>query len=270
LFLKRKEIKGPSACLFLGLTFMKLLAIFAIASLAAVASPTNRPNILTIQEETRWHGWVPSGQVVEVNNIHGNVSAEPASGDEIEVIAIKRGSSDPAQVNIEVVEHKGGVTICAVYPNVDPDHPFDCRPSHGGGFRLASTSDSTTRIRWDNGGGGDMVVNDLRVDFVVRLPKRLRFIGRTVDGDVSAHMLEQDVEAHSVLGDVNVDLNKNHGAEVRAESATGRVSSEFPLSLRCNSSHGMLAVGHVGRSHRILRLKTDSGDIHLERPMQEL
>lgn len=246
---------------------MTLLAILAIASLASVASPTNRPNMLTIQEETRWHGWVPSGQVVEVNNIHGNVRAEPASGDEIEVIALKRGSGDPAQVNIEVVEHKGGVTICAVYPDANPDHPFDCRPSHGGGFRLAFTSDSLTHVRWDNGGGGDMMVNDLRVDFVVRLPKRLRFIGRTIDGDVSAHMLEQDVEAHSVLGDVSVDLSAKPGAEVFAESAKGRVSSEFPLSMRCNSSHGTLASGRVGRSHRILRLKTDAGDIHLVRPI---
>ena len=107
---------------------MKLLAIIAIASLAAVASPTNRTNILTIQEETRWHGWVPSGQVVEVNNIHGNVRAEPAIGDEIEVIAIKRGFSDPAHVSIEVVEHKGGVTICAVYPDADSGPSFRLPP----------------------------------------------------------------------------------------------------------------------------------------------
>jgi hypothetical protein len=247
---------------------MKFLAILATVSLAVLASPTNRPNLLAIQEETRWHGWVPSGQVVEVNNIHGNIRAEPSNSEEIEVIAVKRGSADPANVAIEVVEHKGGVTICAVYPDADPGHPFECRPSHGGGFRVASTSDSTARIRWDNGGGGDVMMNDLRVDFIVRLPKRLRFIGRTVDGEVSAHLLEQDVEAHSVLGDVRVDLNATPGAEVHAESANGRVSSEFPLSLRCNGSHGMLASGHVGHSHRTLRLKTDAGDIHLERPQE--
>jgi len=256
---------------------MKLPPILAIASLAAVASPINRTNLKTqaviqgvVQEETRWHGWIPSGQMVEVNNIYGNVSAEPASGDEIEVVATKRGLSDPAQVTIEVVEHKGGVTICAVYPDADSAHPFDCRPSHGGGFRVATTSDSTTQIRWDNGGGGDMILNDLRVDFVVRLPKRLRFIGRTFDGDVSAHMLEQDVEAHSVLGDVRVDLTTKAGAEVHAETAKGRVSSEFPLSTRLNSGHGMMAFGHVGHSRRVVRLKTDEGDIHLERPMMEL
>jgi hypothetical protein len=247
---------------------MKLTALLALASLVAVASPTTRTNLMNIQEETRWHGWIPSGQVVEVNNIRGNIRAEPASGDEIEVVAIKRGFSDPSQVNIEVVEHKGGVTICAVYPDADPNHPFDCRPSHGGGFRQATTSaDALTHIRWENGGGGDMNLNDLRVDFVVRLPKRLRFIGRTVEGDVSAHMLEQDVEAHSVRGDVSVDLGLHPGAEVHAESAQGHVSSEFPLSVRTTPSRGMLASGHVGHSHRTLRLKTDFGDIHVEREL---
>src|SRR5580704_9419437 len=193
---------------------MKLLAILSF-SVAMIASPIIEPaRTGSIQEEMRWQGWVPNGQVVEINNVHGNVRAEAADGEQIEVLAVKRGLGDPEQVSIQVVEHKGGITICAVYPDADPSRPFDCRPSHGGGFRLASTSDSLTHIRWDNGGGGDMVMNDLRVDFIVRIPKRLRFIGRTVDGDVSAHMLEQDIEAHSVLGDVNVDLNANRGAEV--------------------------------------------------------
>ncbi len=169
---------------------------------------------------------------------------------------------------IEVVEHKGGVTICAVYPNVNKEHPFDCRPSHGGGFRLAATSDSEAHIRWENGGGGDVLLNDLRVDFVVRLPKRLRFIGRTVDGEVSAHLLEQDVEAHSVRGDVNVDMNPSLGAEVKAETAMGQVDSEFPLMMKWDVNRGQFASGHVGHSHRMLRLTTGTGNIHLERARQ--
>jgi hypothetical protein len=247
---------------------MMLPAILATVSLAFVASPNTRTTLIAppvVQEETSWHGWVPSGQMVEVNNVKGNIRAEVAVGDEIEVIAIKKGSSDPALVTIDIIEHKGGVTICAVYPDADSSQPFDCRPSHGGGFRIASISDSMARIRMENGGGGEVKLNDLRVDFVIRLPKRLRFIGRTIDGDVSAHMLEQDVEAHSVLGNVTVDLNPRQGAEVHAESAKGHVSSEFPLSLRCNASHGMLASGRVGRARRIVRLKTDIGDIHLDR-----
>lgn len=255
---------------------MKLLIAIAVSAVMLLGGPTvasgptvegKRGSLVQemVQEETRWHGWVPGGQVVEINNVHGNVRAEVAEGDEIEVIAQKHGMDNPEQVAIEVVEHKGGVTICAVYPNANADHPFDCRPSHGGGFRTAATSDSEAHIRWENGGGGDVLLNDLSVDFLVRLPKRLRFIGRTVDGEVSAHLLEQDVEAHSVNGNVSVDMNSSPGAEVRAETTTGKVNSEFPLAVRCDHSHGVLAFGRIGHSRRTLRLKTATGDIHLQR-----
>jgi hypothetical protein len=250
---------------------MKLLTIFAMGTVALMGGPSLeglRPS--PVQEEMRWHGWVPSGQMVEINNVHGNVRAEASAGDEIEVIALKAGTDDPEQVSIEVVEHKGGVTICAVYPNANAEHPFECRPSHGGGFRLAATSDSEAHIRWDNGGGGDVLLNDLRVDFLVRLPKRLRFIGRTVDGEVSAHLLEQDVEAHSVLGDVSVDLHPATGADVRVETAMGRVNSDFPLQLRSDHNRGLSASGRFGRSHRTVRMKTGTGNIHLGRVCQEL
>jgi hypothetical protein len=242
---------------------MKLLAIATLISAALTAGPS--VGVGSVQEEMRWHGWAPSGQVVEINNVHGNVRAEVASGDEIEVIAVKRGEGEPEQVSIEVVEHKGGVTICAVYPTATNDHPFDCRPSHGGGFREVSASESAAHIRWENGGGGDVLLNDLRVDFVVRLPKRLRFIGRTVDGEITAHMLEQDVEAHAVNGDVSVEMSGLPGGEVRAETGSGRVDSAFPLALRCSDGHGLSASGRVGRSHRLLRLKTRQGNIRLER-----
>jgi hypothetical protein len=249
---------------------MKLLALFATSALAVFAAPAMEGmRAPSVQEEMRWHGWVPTGQLVEINNVHGNVRAEAAAGDEIEVIALKEGSDDPEQVAIEVVEHKGGVTICAVYPSANSDHPFECRPSHGGAFRLAATSDSEAHIRWDNGGGGDILLNDLRVDFVVRLPKRLRFIGRTIDGEVSAHLENQDVEAHSVLGNVSVDMNPTVGAEVRAETAMGQVSSDFPLQLKSDHNHGLYASGHFGRGRRTVRMTTGTGNIYLERFRQE-
>ena len=250
---------------------MKLLALLTIAALAALAGPSMEGmRGPLVQEEMRWHGWVPTGQVVEINNVHGNVRAETASGDEIEVIALKEGSDDPAAVSIEVVEHKGGVTICAVYPNANGGHPFECRPSHGGGFRPeTASSDSEAHIRWENGGGGDILLNDMRVDFVVRLPKRLRFIGRTIDGEVSAHLLEQDVEAHSVLGNVCVDMNPRVGADVRAETAMGQViSSEFPLQLHTDHNRGLTASGRFGHSRRLVRMKTGTGNIYLESTKQ--
>jgi hypothetical protein len=246
---------------------MKLLAILGI-SITAMAStpPVETLRSAYVHEEMRWHGWTPDGQVVEINNVFGNVRVETASGDEIEVVALKRGNGDPEDVAIEVVEHKGGVTVCAVYPNANDEHPFDCRPSHGGGFRHTETSNSATHIRWDNGGGGDVLRNDVRVDFVVRLPKRLRFIGRTVDGDVSAHVVEQDVEAHSVHGDVTVDLDSFGGAEVRAETAKGEVSADMlPINVKCDRDHGSFVSAHFGHSHRVVRVKAGAGNIYLQR-----
>jgi hypothetical protein len=246
---------------------MKLLAFFGILATALLAPVPVLGSIVlpSVQEEMRWHGWTPGGQVVEINNVQGNVRAESTTGDEIEVIALKRGTGDPSEVSIEVVEHKGGVTICAVYPNANAEHPYECRPSHGGGFRLAATSDSEAHIRWDNGGGGDVILNDLRVDFIVRLPKRLRFIGRTVDGEVSVHVMEQDVEAHSVRGNVTVELDPASGGDVHAETAMGEVSSEFPLTVRNDRDHGTSASTHFGHSRRVVRLKSAAGNIRLLR-----
>ena len=245
---------------------MKLLVALAFTAVVIAASPVGL-GTGPVREEMRWHGWVPGGQVVEINNVLGDVRAEEATGDEVEVVAVKHGTDDPAHVSIEVVEHKGGVTICAVYPNVNPIHPFECRPSHGGGFREAAASESEAHIRWDNGGGGDVVLSDLSVDFVVRLPKRLRFIARTVDGEVSASVADQDVEAHSVRGDVSVEMNAS-GGDIRAETATGEVCSEFPLVIREGSTRGTYATGHIGHAHRIVRLKTGTGNIRVQRTPQ--
>lgn len=248
---------------------MKLLAAFAYVSVLLSATPIRETMSPVVREEMRWHGWIPGGQVVEINNVLGNVRAEEATGDEVEVIALKHGTDDPARVAIEVVEHKGGVTICAVYPSADPAHPFECRPSHGGGFRLAAASDSEAHIRWDNGGGGDVRLTDLSVDFVVRLPKRLRLIARTLDGEVSANLAEQDVEAHAVRGDVNAELSAA-GGDVHAETGMGEVCSEFPLLIKEDPNRGTFAAGRIGHAHRTLRLKTGSGNIRLQRVEPQL
>jgi hypothetical protein len=236
----------------------------AFAFMAGISAASAATGGAAVREEMRWHGWIPGGQVVEINNVLGNVRAEEATGDEVEVIALKHGTDDPALVAIEVVEHKGGVTICAVYPSANPDHPFECRPSNGGGFRLAAASESEAHIRWDNGGGGDVRLSDLSVDFVVRLPKRLRFIGRTINGDVSANLVEQDVEAHSVRGDVKAEMTAE-GADVHAETAMGEVCSEFPLLIKEDPNRGTFAIGRIGHARRVLRLKSGTGNIHLER-----
>src|SRR5881409_221935 len=101
---------------------MKLFVTVALGTLVLFGGPSVDPRRNgPVQEEMRWHGWVPGGQLVEINNVHGNVRAEASESDEIEVVALKRGTADPERVAIEVVEHKGGITVCAVYPNANPE-----------------------------------------------------------------------------------------------------------------------------------------------------
>ncbi|MGH7672909.1 MAG: hypothetical protein ACREMC_08415, partial [Gemmatimonadales bacterium] len=69
------------------------------------------------QEDFRWHGRLAPGKTIEVKGVNGDVRAVAATGPEVDVTAAKRARrSDPDEVKIEVVEHEGGVTICAVYP----------------------------------------------------------------------------------------------------------------------------------------------------------
>ena len=76
-----------------------------------------------------WTGRVASGKAVEIKGINGDIDAQPAAGDEIEVLAKKKARrSDPNEVRIQVVEHAGGVTICAMYPTDNPNQQADCVP----------------------------------------------------------------------------------------------------------------------------------------------
>ena len=77
-------------------------------------------------EDFQWRGRVNAGQVIEIKGVNGSVRAEAASGNEVEVVAVKQGRrSDPNEVKIAVVEHGDGVTVCAVYPSPDAGRPND-------------------------------------------------------------------------------------------------------------------------------------------------
>ena len=133
----------------------------------------------------RWTGRLAAGQFLEVRGVNGDVRAVPASGDAVEVTARRYGDrDDPESVRIEVVEHDEGVTLCAVYPTPrDARRENECRPG---------------------GGHNSVERNDVRVDFTVRVPARVRFHGHTVNGAMEVEGLQGDVRASTVNGDVDI------------------------------------------------------------------
>ena len=106
-----------------------------VLTCALVACLATAPAAARESERFDWSGTLPAGGEVEIKNVNGSVEVEPGNGSEVVVEAIKTGRrDDPATVRIEVVEHDGGITICAVYPGKGNA----CVPGDGGGGILGN------------------------------------------------------------------------------------------------------------------------------------
>ncbi|HYR10139.1 MAG TPA: DUF4097 family beta strand repeat-containing protein [Longimicrobium sp.] len=248
------------------------------------------------QEDFRWSGRVARGRTIEIQGIVGDVRAEAASGDQVEVVG-RRSGDDADRVRIEVVEGDDGVVICAIYPN------------RRGGSNSGRRSEDPCN---DNHGDGEIDAEDARVDFTVRVPAGVKFASRTVAGNVNATGLSSDVDVATVSGDVTVSttgtaraatvsgdvtatfgetdgeemdfasvsgnvtlrLAGNVGAQVSAQTLTGDIESDFELRRdrgyddQDDGVHvniGSSASGTIGRGGPDLSVNTVSGDIRLER-----
>ena len=159
---------------------MKRTTMAAAVLVAAMAAPG-----LAAQQDFHWSGTVAAGRGVEIKGVNGGVTATGIAGGAVEVVAVKKGrKSDPAQVKVEVVEHTGGVTICAVYPSADGG-TNTCAPGKGGRMNVRD--------------------NDVQVEFTVKVPAGVRFVGRTVNGSISGSGLSADAEAETVNGGIELD-----------------------------------------------------------------
>jgi DUF4097 and DUF4098 domain-containing protein YvlB len=255
---------------------MRLDLIATTLLLAAAATPA------VAQQEFRWHGRIAAGKSIEIKGVNGDVSAVAGSG-ETEVTAVKRAKrSDPDEVKIEVVEHADGVTICAVYPS-DGRRENTCEPGEGG---HVNTRD-----------------NDVSVYFTVRVPAGVKFIGKTVNGEVEAANLASDVDAVTVNGSIRIstsgfaeattvngsivasmgranwteglefrtvnggitlDLPASLSTEVSASTVNGDILSDFPLTVMGRLGPRRVH-GTIGGGGRELSLTTVNGSIKLRK-----
>lgn len=236
-------------------------------------------------EDFRWHGSIAEGRTLEIKGVNGDIDASLASGTEAEVVAVKHARrSDPASVEIKVVEHGDGVTICAVYPSRGT-HRNECGAGDGG------------HMNNDN--------NDVEVRFTVRVPQGVVFRGRTVNGGIKADNLAAPVDVETVNGDVRLSgegsaraqtvngsihaalaraqgteplefetvngsielvLPADVDAELSAETVNGDIDSDFPLQSRGVRHHPPhTARGTLGSGGRTLKLETVNGSIEVRK-----
>ncbi len=134
----------------------------------------------------------------------------------------------------------------------------------------------------------------------MRVPREVRFIGRTVNGSIEAHGLHADAEGHTVNGSVAIEtrglalastVNGSIDAEMgavpreplefetvnggitlvvpagsaaalRATTVNGDIMTDFPLTVRGRFNRRSVR-GTIGRGGPELVLTTVNGDIRL-------
>ena len=231
--------------------------------------------------EFRWQGRVAPGRTVEIKGVNGSIQALGSSGDQVEVVATRRGRrSDPESVQIRTFEHEGGITVCALYPSSDPARPNECLAGSKGRMSVKS--------------------NDVNVEFVVKVPARVRLYARTVNGAVDASGLSADADAETVNGSVKIQtsgvaraqtvngsvqvsmgradwssdleiktvngsirvtLPATAGTTVDAETVNGRIVSDFQISDGTTTRRRLK--GTIGGGGRAMALETVNGSIHI-------
>ena len=236
-----------------------------------------------VAQDFDWRGSVDRDDEVEIRGINGGIYAVASSGNQVRVTAIKQEGhkGDADDVTIEVVEHSGGVLICAMYPNRPGKRENRCSP----GDSDLSNHD-----------------NDTSVEFHVEVPAGINLVAVTVNGEVDVRQVDGDVQASTVNGGVRVESNGNveastvngsivarmgedlksdlsfetvngsvtvelpagANANVRASTVTGGMESDFPLTIQGRFSNRRMN-GKIGNGGHDLKLSTVNGAIILRR-----
>ena len=162
--------------------------VFAALLLATAVS-----SAVAAQGDYQWRGPIARGSFVEIRGINGDVRAERSTSGEVEVSAKVDGEESESSVKIHLVRHENGVTVCTVFPG-----ERECRP-------LGETGPGA------------------RVDFIVRVPEGVNFLGSTVNGGVEAESLKSDVQAYTVNGQVRVSTT----GTVQAKTVNGSITASL-------------------------------------------
>jgi hypothetical protein len=257
--------------------------------------PVSAASASAPQEDFHWSGRLAEGEQIQVNNIIGDIRAEPADGDEVTVTGIRSGRND---VHVEVVRRREGVVICTVYDGQERDR--------GGRFDDDDDDDGTR----DACNHRNLRMNDDepgRVRFIVRVPAGVKLVANSISGDVETQRLRgpvvarsvsgnvrvasagpveaasvsgdvyaalgrmpsHDLQFRSVSGNVTLEVSPSVDADFRAQTLSGSIDSDFPLQ-RDRDRGGWVHVGEqahatLGRGGPSLSVTTVSGNVVLRR-----
>jgi hypothetical protein len=224
----------------------RLLAL-SILGLGALAA-SSASGQAQAQNPQTWKGTILQGSALEIKGVNGGITAAASAGAEAEVSAVMRGRrNNPAEVKLDILQHADGVTICAVYPSTD-GRPNECQPGDGGRMNVRD--------------------NDVTVAFTVRVPPGVRFIGKTVNGDVRAEGLSAPVLVTTVNGDASFSTSAHGEASSVNGSITGAMGSTmWNDGLRFRSVNGSVSLDLPPDASTDVDVSTVNGSISTDFPM---
>jgi hypothetical protein len=220
---------------------MQKRAILLFLALTGLAGAADR-------DQFHWRGHVLAGKFIEVKGVNGSIRAVPGAGPDAEVIAVKTGLREAGgAVHVEVIEGEAGLVVCAVYPGANQSSTACKQPA-------------------------PVESSAVRVDFIVRVPKGVRFIARTVNGAVDVLALKSDVAAYTVNGNVNLSTAGKGEAETVNGSIIASVGSTAgnasgPSRLHFSTVNGTITLAMPARANAQIQASTVNGRITSDFPL---
>jgi hypothetical protein len=201
------------------------------------------------QTDFNWRGQIGSGQTLEIRGVNGEINATVSGSGDAEVYARKSANkSNPELVQIAVVPHAGGILVCAVYPTPPGREPNTCTP---GPNHRSSTNNDDTQVRFD-----------------VKVPAGVRFVGKNVNGDVTAESLNGDAEGVTVNGSVKVSTTGTAIAKTvngSLDVTMGR--AEFPDGAKFSTVNGGIVLRVPSFLNANLKASVQNGSIESDFPI---
>jgi hypothetical protein len=226
-----------------------------------------------------WTGKLAPDNVVEIKGVNGQIEAEAANVDQVEVTAEKSGP-DADDVNIVAVPSAEGITICAIYAKSGAE----CKPGkswhvdnvHGDRTRVHFHVRMPSDLRFSGYNiNGDVVAENIgrvvhatTVNGSVRVSTKTWAEASSVNGSIEASMGSADwsgkVRIESVNGSIHLTLPETFNSDVKFSSVNGKLHTDFPMTVE-GSMGGRHVEGRIGNGGRELVVETVNGSVDLRK-----
>ena len=219
---------------------MKIKLLVFAAALAATGSL-----FASVTEEETFSFTLEDGGRLSVSNVNGSITVTGASGNNVEIIAIKKANNQKELDEIEIEISHSANEIEIETELGDSDGWF--RNSTSGQVRYEIIVPGSTELDSIETVNGDVTVSGVSGNVSAE----------SVNGDLDISDLVGDVSLSTVNGSVNAAFAKCEGEQsIKTETVNGRVTISLPESSDVQITADTLNGGINGRD---FGLKTDKG-----------